>query len=98
MISEINLSTPKTTGIVVPTSADFVLLHTSKTRRYLEVINNSEQVVEFAIGQNSPANEDYIKVGENGHWAATHTEFFSSITSIKLWLKAPETASIVIIS
>jgi len=98
MIDEINLNEPKTTGVAVQQTADFVKLNTSKKRKYLEIINTSDVEVQFAIGENEPAAKDYVRIAENGHWAVGHPEFFSSVDSIKLWLKATNTTNIVLVS
>jgi len=98
MITEINLNVPKTTGVTAPTTADFVKLNVSATRKYLEIINTSSTEIDFAIGNTAPANDDYITIGANGHWSVGHSEFFSSVSSINLWLKAGSATNVVIVS
>lgn len=98
MITQITAAEPKTKGVTVPTTADYVEIVLQNARRgYLEVINLSANDIEIALGATVPDAADFIPLGELGSWSASNDDFFTGMYSIKLWLKAAQISSAVVV-
>jgi hypothetical protein len=99
MITELTSGTPKSTGVTVPTVADFVQMTIRKNGRgYLSVINNhATETIFLALGEGTPVAGDYITLEPNGYYEVSNDEFFVGVSGMKLWLKAASAATAIVV-